>query len=601
MASRAGCENAGFMEDDILNHDADLSVWKHLVRKDFIKTPKEFHRGENMQEYLKSVKSYCEAIGAGEDDRRYILINNLDDEVKYELFALPEYQAQCENTSWLERTLTLLHKTKTTEITPLLELLRTKQADCQTVTDFATTLRVKAFKLMGHDDPVKREKFLITAFLKGLRDRKLAAAIDSCSPENLTEAIDIAKRERNDTLENNVHMKGIFAIQGDKPGNENDRMTSMEREIRMLKEKIDYLISITKMDGYSRNNHQRTTNKRIGNPMNQMQRFTGKTEMTCFNCNLSGHLARNCRQPCKICRSRNHTSYNCVQRQSRGREHVRVFQQVPETDQGNAEDVSCGSGLSQNEEVEDFEDIYCLQENIKAANRTGCTQNNAGENETQTDGQENLSSFQQGKGNVGRSVGKPGNERVWVNKNNQANQRVDKGVSKWVQYINGQGGKPKKHYASGTVITRRRPELAANKPIVQASIGNVPVKLFCDSGAECNTIDLDLFQRIHESDQSLTVYEDKSKIKCASGALIECVGIVNLSLSLGSQKSIHPFKIIPNMFPELIGGIKLMKSMRMRVNPANDCIEVGNECVPFISKVRDEEICPVGNDEASFH
>lgn len=187
------------------------------------------------------------------------------------------------------------------------------------------------------------------------------------------------------------------------------------------------------------------------------------------------------------------------------------------------------------------------------------------------------------------------------NNRNQTKRGADRGVSKWVQYINGQGGRPKKHYASGTVITRRRPELAANKPIVQASIGNFPVKLFCDSGAECNTIDLELFQKIHESDQSLTVYEDKSKIKCASGAMIQCVGIVNLSLLLGSQKSIHPFKIIPNMFPELIGGIKLMKSMKMRVNPANDCVEVGNDRVPFISKVREEEICHVGNEEASFH
>ena len=190
---------------------------------------------------------------------------------------------------------------------------------------------------------------------------------------------------------------------------------------------------------------------------------------------------------------------------------------MAETHERNAEDVSCVSGIQTNEGTDDFEDIYCLQENSEPVNRSAYTQNNANEKETQIGGQEDLPNFVQEKGNSQGQGKKRVNEKFsW----NQVNQRLDKGVANWVQYINGQGEKPKKHYASGTVITRRRPELAANKPIVQASIGNFPVKLFCDSGAECNTIGLDSFRKIHESDQSLTVYEDKSKIKCASAMVL---------------------------------------------------------------------------------
>lgn len=60
------------------------------------------------------------------------------------------------------------------------------------MTDFATSLRVTAFRLMSHEDPMKKERFLITAFLKGLRDKKLIAAIETMISESLAESIDIA-------------------------------------------------------------------------------------------------------------------------------------------------------------------------------------------------------------------------------------------------------------------------------------------------------------------------------------------------------------------------------------------------------------------------
>ena len=58
--------------DNFSTPRADIAVWKHLMRKEFIKAPKEFHRGHNITEYR-----YTSNHGAlaGEDDRRY----NLDD------------------------------------------------------------------------------------------------------------------------------------------------------------------------------------------------------------------------------------------------------------------------------------------------------------------------------------------------------------------------------------------------------------------------------------------------------------------------------------------------------------------------------------------
>ena len=173
-------------------------------------------------------------------------------------------------------------------------------------------------------------------------------------------------------------------------------------------------------------------------------------------------------------------------------------------------------------------------------------------------------------------------------------------IENWVQYIlyTVKGTHP------GNIL--RQKQLLRNvgqseqrTNLVKATLEKVPVKLFCDSGAECNTINLELFNKIQESCPTLIVYEDKSKIKCASGVLMNCSGIVNLTLSLGGRQSVHPFKIISKMFPELIAGIKLMKGMDIRVNPANDCIKVGSVKIPFISRVRAESKVQ-GNDRVPF-
>ena len=57
------------------------------------------------------------------------------------------------------------------------------------------------------------------------------------------------------------------------------------------------------------------------------------------------------------------------------------------------------------------------------------------------------------------------------------NDTQDKRIENWVQYVNDNGNKPKRHYATQTVITNRRPELAANKPILRAEVENTNTSL----------------------------------------------------------------------------------------------------------------------------
>ena len=96
-------ENDGRSKGGLTNPDS--CVMKHLLREDFWRAPKEFRRGQNIKEYVKSVKEYCEAVGASAKDQLYIMVNNLEEEVRYELFALPDYNEHTTDGSWIEKTL----------------------------------------------------------------------------------------------------------------------------------------------------------------------------------------------------------------------------------------------------------------------------------------------------------------------------------------------------------------------------------------------------------------------------------------------------------------------------------------------------------------
>ena len=49
------------------------------------------------------------------------------------------------------------------------------------------------------------------------------------------------------------------------------------------------------------------------------------------------------------------------------------------------------------------------------------------------------------------------------------------------------------------------------------------------------------------------------------------------------------FKIVENVFPKIIIGIKSMKSNKIQIVPQEDCIYVQNERVNFVSKTRVSE------------
>ena len=115
------------------------------------------------------------------------------------------------------------------------------------------------------------------------------------------------------------------------------------------------------------------------------------------------------------------------------------------------------------------------------------------------------------------------------------------------------------------MITKGCMEKAQNKPIVKGLCGKTRTKLFCDTGTDVNVIDKDLFKDLGQNDKC-KIHSCRKTIRCANHSKV------------------------PNLFPQIILGIRAMKDFEMSVDPSKDCVWVNGVQEPFISKVNPQSL-----------
>lgn len=135
-----------------------------------------------------------------------------------------------------------------------------------------------------------------------------------------------------------------------------------------------------------------------------------------------------------------------------------------------------------------------------------------------------------------------------------------------------------------TLISRTRPEKARNKPIVECSVGNLPVKVMFDTGADLNVISEELAKKICDGNAAVRIFQSSTRVTCANGSTELCTGKVQLNVAIGPILTAHVFDIMPNIFPHMFIGLRSMKKHEIIVNAAQDCIEIQNVRLPFVSK-----------------
>lgn len=523
--------------------EQDLT-WKSLLFRDLIKPPRPFSMGDNLDEFLHSFERYCQMLHLQQVDEYMLLMNNLADEIRCELLMLPDYNAETVDISWVKEKLKSMFGGRKIS-SPTLELMTVHQQPNQTIREFITSLRLKAFKIHGRKPPKDLEQQLLVAFHEGLADRTHAAVVKVAQPGTLEEAYDVLRKEKIDRERTPItsfrEEENVRLI-----NNGCNEVKELKEEIAALKEKIDNLKTLVEsMTAKSRNDvFQRTNSYKRNFSFENNKPTRHAREVQCYNCQKTGHISKNCRFPCSTCKSKTHTSGNCPERMLKIKNKFETFREIKDDFSDDAKDDVSHSP----------ESVYVLQ--------TNCNLNK----KTNTFNQRSLHKGQQKK-----------------DSNN---------IEKWVQFINNQGDKPKfkkvRDFDNKTLITIGNKERARNKPIVMAKIEQTDVKILFDSGAECNVIDKNLLNKIKDN-SNIKCEQFNGRIKCANGALQKVLANCWLTIDIGGHKSRHPFRVVDGMFPQLIAGIRLMKSIGISVCPQKDCIKFKNQIIPFISVVDKEE------------
>ena len=534
---------------------------------DWINAPKKFSKGMNIGAHIRSVQRFIEQIGAQNHYALAILTNSLDEDCQLELFSHPDYDESEDDIDMTTNLLERIFMEQTTEISNLVILLGERQDSNESVTNFLSRLRVKAYKLMGvpSDKAQKeqKEQYILSAFINGLRDRRIAKAVEMIKPTNTESALFVAKKEEN--KQGRKEAASLNIIKEEDDSSTQKFMAEMSLQIKLLSEQVQYLTSlIKKREQTPQKTYAQAARgsmpqiRPTANPVsrvpervkpfpsgNRRPPIENRDFMQCWNCNKNGHSWRNCwkRILCKRCSSTGHVSQFCRN------EAIRYFEMEDDTDDKAAEENEKLSIITEETEMANndcFTILETEEEKPKIPRRRTCQ------------------------------------KKEKRRKFHDHDVRYHENINEWVDYVNGRKHQKPMHY-NPTVISESRSETAANKPLVRGKCEGRSVPILVDSGAALNVVDESF---VKEFCGHLKLRPESLTIRCANGGKVASLGKMTMKIKIGNVEERMKFSVIPNLFPKMIIGLRQMKHSNIVIDAKADSIWIRNEKVPFVSKTR---------------
>ena len=382
----------------------------------------KFKIGDDLSSHLRKIISKKEELDITEKELLKFLLKSLHEDVIYEIKALPEYIENKEDINWYFKTLEKLYGEDKTELSNYGQLFNIKQKPNQSLREFISEIRVTGYKLFEDVDSMKRETIFIKCFIQGLNNKLHSLVLEEIHPQTLEEAYNVLKSD--------------YKVLNNVPGNcyklDADQDT---KDIFKILDKICGRLDA--IESCLNNLQSRKSYHRIKETFNGDRRDSLRK---CFNCNLPGHVAKQCRKPtvCKNCFKKGHIAENCQYRNKK----LRYMQDTESVSSVKTDEILTSSDYLNAEENEEKQgNVYSLNNN-KNAWRTVTYK---------------------------KKKSKPTKKEVEINQ--------------WLGYINGKNKKPK------TVISSSNTEVARNKPVVKAEINGIIKSVMLDTGCESNVID----------------------------------------------------------------------------------------------------------------
>ena len=257
-----------------------------------------------------------EHIGKISNFLKFFEIQKLNEEVKCgnflkyfssdlikEVKSQPDFDSQKISIDYLNAEFIKVLELKKSKVSQVLGVFHIIQELDESVINYAKRIRIQAM-----DVAENKEKIMIQAFIKGLKNQKVAAIVQVLNPETLKAATECIKDE-DCTMEDIEDEDATYFRSFHK--NNAEIIQSMKIEIETLKKEIQFLKS--KLDGNKDYVNSQKYNRQYGTNNEH------KDVIKCFKCNKVSHIAKFCKtKKCfncggnhlvKFCKSQNNFRY----------------------------------------------------------------------------------------------------------------------------------------------------------------------------------------------------------------------------------------------------------------------------------------------------
>lgn len=502
------------------------SMLTKLFRKEIVHLPSPFDGIKSIDEHISKLDTFFKLCTiTDESEKIALLFESLSDPVKANLKMLYEFEDIQNNYDLIVTKLKHTYKVKESEVSRLMKILSLKQHEGQSSLEFIQKIRQNSAEHISHLDRDTREQFMIKVFIQGLRNKDCGTAIETLKPNTLEEAHKLIKKE--DKIQK-PNTEGCLAVE-----NTSTDYRHLQRQIQDLENRLRSL-EIKSM-GPKRFMHS-NNNKQL-------------PKLICHHCKKEGHTSRFCkmRVVCYSCNKPGHLSRNCHNKKAAVRYVTNEYEPSNESQTYSEDDFDKEQYFhDNNEETNPTHQATCAAINTK-------------------------------------------HSKCAVIPPSRSRPKKPTLCEKYVQFINGNGSKPRQVLKKESDNTNNRYKLSDTKPIVSCRFNSVRGLVLVDSGASCNLITRSYLNRLSHNGSQINIQRSLvNKISCANDSHLTCHGEAVISFSIGGIVCPTNFLVVDHLMSgvDSILGIRSMKRMRISIRPTDDCVYVHNIAIPFERSIR---------------